>query len=144
MLKDDLWHMASAAICMAILVYAAFAGAYSGASRASPQTDGVQAQGPTQNSVKPKYNSKADDGAPDTLVLPRENKIIPAPCNPECSAHGDQAEENGTEFWPPFLGYRLKVSDTAIILFTALLFVATVALWFATRVQTHKSLGMVS
>jgi hypothetical protein len=41
--------------------------------------------------------------------------------------------DEGTEFWAAFLGYRLKVTDTLIAAFTALLFLATVALWLATR-----------
>ena len=44
-----------------------------------------------------------------------------------------QGEEEGTEFWPAFLGYRLKVTDTLVAAFTALLFFATIALWLATR-----------
>jgi hypothetical protein len=46
------------------------------------------------------------------------------------SYHGDQ---EGTEFWPPFFGYRLKVTDTLIALFTAGLFIATWWLYRATR-----------
>jgi hypothetical protein len=43
-----------------------------------------------------------------------------------------QGEEEGTEFWPPFLGYRLKVTDTLLAVFTGLLFVATWLLWRST------------
>jgi len=42
-------------------------------------------------------------------------------------------EHEATEFWPPVLGYRLKITDTFVAGFTALLFFATVALWLATR-----------
>jgi hypothetical protein len=45
----------------------------------------------------------------------------------------EHVEGEGTEFWPPFLGYRLKVTDTLVAAFTALLFFATIALWLATR-----------
>ena len=41
--------------------------------------------------------------------------------------------EEGTEFWPPFFGYRLKVTDTLLVVFTALLFAATIFLYSATR-----------
>jgi hypothetical protein len=50
-----------------------------------------------------------------------------------CQPKTKQDEEEGTEFWPPFLGYRLKVTDTLVAAFTALLFVATYALFVATR-----------
>jgi hypothetical protein len=45
----------------------------------------------------------------------------------------EHGEEEGTEFWPPLAGYRLKITDTLVAAFTALLFFATVALWLATR-----------
>jgi hypothetical protein len=48
---------------------------------------------------------------------------------PETKDHG----EEGTEFWPPLYGYRLKITDTLIAGFTALLFWATWLLWRATR-----------
>lgn len=39
----------------------------------------------------------------------------------------------GTEYWPPIFGYRLKVTDTLVALFTAGLFIATLQLWGATK-----------
>lgn len=45
----------------------------------------------------------------------------------------ETAKELETEFWPPFLGYRLKVTDTLVAAFTGGLFLATFALWLATR-----------
>jgi hypothetical protein len=42
-------------------------------------------------------------------------------------------EDEGTEFWPAFYGYRLKITDTLVAAFTALLFFATIALWWSTR-----------
>jgi hypothetical protein len=38
-----------------------------------------------------------------------------------------------TEFWPAIFGYRLKVIDTLIALFTFCLFLATLYLWRATK-----------
>jgi hypothetical protein len=43
---------------------------------------------------------------------------------------GKHGEEEGTEFWPAFLGYRLKITDTLLVLFTLGLFWAT---WFLHR-----------
>lgn len=48
----------------------------------------------------------------------------------EGEKHG---EDEGTEFWPTFYGYRLKITDTILSIFTALLFFATLALWWSTR-----------
>jgi hypothetical protein len=38
-----------------------------------------------------------------------------------------------SEYWPPLFGYRLKVTDTLLVFVTLLLFLATAALWGATR-----------
>jgi hypothetical protein len=53
------------------------------------------------------------------VVLPALNAPIP--------------DNGGTEFWPPLFGYRLKVTDTLIAVFTAALFIATWLLWLATK-----------
>jgi hypothetical protein len=51
----------------------------------------------------------------------------------ECKPKTEHGEDEGTEFWPPLYGYRLKVTDTFVAAFTALLFFATLALWLSTR-----------
>lgn len=38
-----------------------------------------------------------------------------------------------SEFWPPFLGYQIKVTDSFVVAFTLILSVATVLLYCATR-----------
>jgi hypothetical protein len=53
--------------------------------------------------------------------------------NAEGQPKAEHGEEEGTEFWPPVFGYRLKVTDTLVAVFTALLFFATLALWLSTR-----------
>jgi hypothetical protein len=61
---------------------------------------------------------------------------------PEISANGGdrksqskakERSEQGTEFWSPLYGYSLKVTDTLLVSITFLLFLATLALWLATR-----------
>jgi hypothetical protein len=44
-----------------------------------------------------------------------------------------QANPDGNEHWPAVFGYRLKVTDTLVALFTGLLFVATMFLYRATK-----------
>lgn len=51
----------------------------------------------------------------------------------ECQPKAEHGEDEGTEFWPPLYGYRLKITDTLVAAFTALLFFATLALWLSTR-----------
>jgi hypothetical protein len=56
--------------------------------------------------------------------------------NADCCKSNEDAPdsgEQGTEFWSPLFGFRLKITDTLIVLFTALLFGATVYLYRATR-----------
>ncbi|SHN86907.1 hypothetical protein [Bradyrhizobium erythrophlei] len=49
------------------------------------------------------------------------------------SKTGEKPGEDGTEFWPALFGYKLKITDTVIAAFTALLFWATYLLWRATQ-----------
>jgi hypothetical protein len=50
------------------------------------------------------------------------------------AAYSQTAQNSeGTEFWPAIFGYRLKVTDTLLALFTFCLFVATLYLWSATK-----------
>ena len=58
--------------------------------------------------------------------------VPPAP-SVVCCAESRPREAEGTEFWPAFRGYRLKISDTLMAGFMALLFWATWLLWRATR-----------
>jgi len=75
-------------------------------------------QGPTQAAGDNREVTVAGPVAPDTG---------PA------SSHSREAAADGDEYWPPLYGYRLKVTDTLLTAFTFLLFLATLALWFATR-----------
>ncbi len=67
-------------------------------------------------------------------------RAAPAPAAPAPAAitAGEPGEprhegEGVTEYWPPIRGYRLKVTDTLIAGFTALLFWTTWLLWRAIR-----------
>lgn len=46
--------------------------------------------------------------------------------------YSEQGENEGTEFWPPFLGIRLKITDSLLALFTAGLLIFTGLLWRST------------
>jgi hypothetical protein len=46
--------------------------------------------------------------------------------------HTGHGGEEGTEFWPPFMGLRLKVTDTLLVLFTLALAGFTYRLWKST------------
>lgn len=46
--------------------------------------------------------------------------------------HAEKGEEEGTEFWPPFLGLRLKITDSLLAIFTRGLLIFTGLLWRST------------
>src|SRR5258707_854604 len=75
------------------------------------QTPRVPAQQQTNRGI-------GNQEEPNTATGTSENK----------RAHNEQdGGEQGPEFWPPLFGYRLKLTDTLLVLFTAALFIAT---WF--------------
>lgn len=81
------------------------------------------------------YKKKADKLEP---LFPAK---VPQNPDPKTAKNPDQTEDKGTEFWPPLNGYRLKITDTLLVVFTCLLFLATVGLWRATRnlvIRTDK------
>ncbi len=55
------------------------------------------------------------------------------PPGQQAESRGQAGDEQGSEFWPPIYGYRLKITDTLLVAVTFLLFVATLALWWSTR-----------
>lgn len=98
-----------------------------GPSQQAPQ---VQTQQQSNYGINDQKRSEHDG----TAAIPKKE------CGNECQ-HGS---EEGTEFWPPLLGYRLKVTDTLIALFTAGLFVATWFLYWATRDLVNSTIRIES
>jgi hypothetical protein len=104
----------------------------SSASGRSEQTHQVNTEQKPESEIKPDQsdNKKSDIGpekptTPPTIVAPSRER--------ESEPRKEKGDDEGTEFWPPIHGYRLKVTDTLIAVFTALLFIATIALYMATR-----------
>jgi hypothetical protein len=98
-----------AGLSQALLKYAP----YAPATRTEQQTDS-----------RPPTPPSDQEGAPNQSA-----SALPTIGGPSSSrkdyTKAHEAEEQGTEFWPAFLGYRLKVTDTLVAVFTALLFFAT-------------------
>jgi len=84
----------------------------------------MEAEEQTKNTAPPQQDSKKDFRIPMPVTANTSN--------PEAGGHAENARD-GTEFWPPLFGYRLKITDTLLVAFTALLFAATVFLYRATR-----------
>ena len=70
--------------------------------------------------------------APAGPVTPAPPAASPAPA-PAAPIVEPPRVEQGTEYWPPIRGYRLKITDTLIVGFMALLFWATWLLWRASQ-----------
>jgi hypothetical protein len=97
---------------------------------------------------QPDSRLKSEDGrtgqAQEAAPAPPASPIIsPDGANRESKADPQQGEQEGTEFWSPLAGYRFKITDTLLVVFTFLLFCATVALFIATRdlVKEAKETG---
>jgi hypothetical protein len=120
--------------CLAIVLVlsATFASDLWGQSQESPKPAPEVKTQPSESAVKaePKPESHPEISLPPPTAVP---EVSSANSGGKCEAHCPDAEREGTEFWPPVHNYRLKVSDTLLVAFTALLFLATLALWWSTR-----------
>jgi hypothetical protein len=88
--------------------------------RPAQQAPKVYAQQETNGALKGEANAK---GSPPQAAQANEERSW---------KHAEQGEEEGTEFWPPFLGIRLKITDSLLALFTAGLLIFTGLLWRST------------
>lgn len=91
---------------------------------------GLSKKQQTENIQHAEENSRSANSSPKTSVP--GNDVLPPGGEGEASEHKHKANEEGTEFWPIF-GARLKITDTIIATFTALLFWATLTLSGYTR-----------
>ena len=96
-----------------------------------PYAPTVKAEQQSKGGLQPHQGNDAEHEAAN--IVPPGPPSVGGKGGGEGQLKTEHSEEEGTEFWPPFLGYRLKVTDTLVAAFTALLFFATVALWLATR-----------
>lgn len=116
-----------AAACAALLIAGASA-------QSGPRDPG---QGPKVEAEKKSHSGAQAQPVADT---PQSNSSKPASAVPIVVAaiqklpaepKGEHGGEDGSEFWPPFFGYRVKVTDSLLVLFTLLLWIATRALVMA-------------
>lgn len=66
-------------------------------------------------------------------TAPGSPSAAPSVAAPEGQRDARHSEEEGTEFWPSFLGLKLKITDSLLAIFTFGLFVATWFLYGSTR-----------
>lgn len=120
-------------LVIALTLLAAFASNSWGRSQEPPkQAPEVKSEQKPDSGLKPEQPAEHhEQGTPNTPAAVPE--VLADSRDRKCRSDCPDAEQEGTEFWPPFHSYRLKVTDTLVAAFTALLFVATIALWWSTR-----------
>jgi hypothetical protein len=97
-----------------------------------PYAPAINAEQHSDSGLKAEQNNNEKRSTADNATTGAPRIGSEGGCG-KCQSKAEHGEEEGTEFWPAFLGYRLKITDTLVAAFTALLFFATVALWVSTR-----------
>jgi hypothetical protein len=59
-------------------------------------------------------------------------QVVPSTGDKKSEWNSHKGEDEGTEFWSPLSGYRIKITDSLLVIFTFGLFMATLYLWRAT------------
>ena len=122
-----MFYLLRAALCSTLLVFSN--PVYSQQPQETPQ---VKPQQKTESTLKQEKNADKSVEKPNN-VAPSSPIVVTLPAKEEEKRDTNKADEEGTEFWPSFFGYRLKITDTLLVLFTAGLFIATYFLWRATK-----------
>jgi hypothetical protein len=103
-----------------------------GHSQEAQQTPQVETENKSNRSLESEQKPSAET-APTPPASASAPHVVSLAGDNERQRDARHREEEGNEFWPPFFGYRVKVTDSLLAIFTFLLFVAPVLLWLATR-----------
>jgi hypothetical protein len=101
-------------------------------SQEPPQTPQVEPQQQPERSIKGKQEPTAQPNPTSAAPPTIPNGHSPATSN-ERQPNAQYGGDEGTEFWAPLFGHRLKITDTLLVAVTFMLFGATIALWWSTR-----------
>jgi len=105
-------------------------------SSASPSQQVAQTPKiPAQNETHGANKAEAGGGGSESNESKTATTIIEAQSDKKSGVSEDHRQNRGdetSEFWAIF-GHRLKITDSLLVGFTFLLFVATLGLWLATR-----------
>jgi hypothetical protein len=116
-------------LCFAALLCAPLDAFSQESSSQAPQVE-TQEQPKSRLQAEQPNDQKADRGQQPPLG---PEKIGAQGSQRERGSDTPEGDQQGSEFWSPLYGYRLKVTDTLLIAVTFLLFWATLALWLSTR-----------
>ncbi|MEK7322703.1 MAG: hypothetical protein AABZ84_06465 [Pseudomonadota bacterium] len=100
-------------------------------SWSTQQTPEIKAKQQSESIHSEKGNANDAKGEINKSVSPPA--IMNNHDNPKPQENRNEGDDEGTEFWPSFYGYRLKITDTLLAIFTFGLFIATWFLYCATR-----------
>ena len=100
-------------------------------SQEPPKAPEIETQQQTEGGLKTQNNGASQNPTTNPTSIIPAGHSDPGDNKPEQKP--SKGSDEGTEFWPSFFGYRLKVSDTLLVGFTFLLFLVTLALWWSTR-----------
>ena len=101
-------------------------------SQETPQAPQIQTEDKTNSTLESKEQGQHKETITDKAAVPFPQHV-PSISNEKSGGNTDKSEEEGNEFWPPFFGYKIKITDSLLSLFTFGLFVATWFLFRATR-----------
>ena len=93
---------------------------------------GVQAHKQSENAINVQEQTQGNKG----ITSPAPTLITPPQTPSQQGNAGEQSKdstEQGTEFWPAFAGYRVKVSDSIVAIAAAITAIFTGLLWRSTE-----------
>jgi hypothetical protein len=97
-----------------------------------PQAPRVETQQKPESTIESQQKPDTHEQPSPPTATPNP-QIVPNIRNTPSETKAHQGEDQGTEFWPPLYGYRLKIADTLLVAFTFGLFIATWHLFRATK-----------
>ncbi len=108
-----------------LVVLALLSGLVFAESQLSPKTPQIETKKESKGSIQYQQESHQTKSQP-----PSTPSAIPNSNDPK--KNSEYGNQEGNEFWPPFLGFRFKVTDSLLVLFTAVLAIFTGKLWAST------------
>ncbi len=114
----------------ALLALGGYAG-FVAASNQHQQTIKINSEQKSDRPLEPERRPEKPQTYSGKIIFTFPNTIA-AELYSRPNEQGEYSANEGTEYWPPVLGLRLKITDSLLALFTFLLFVATVFLGWAT------------
>jgi hypothetical protein len=125
----------AAGIVALLLSYAAFAQSQPTPSEA-PQ---VNAEQKSDAPLKSQQQTNQPEQVTGDKSMPLSQAITP-PQHPDTEQNAQHSDDEGTEYWPPLFGYRLKITDSLLALFYPPVVYRDVATCSSAQINCGRSL----